>query len=132
MRRFLNLLVVVAGVGILVTTCCRKEASGNTVEIGVITSLTGNQAAFGQPKHSRSTLRRAGHLARGQRRASQWRCSKLWPSGSGRAPGGGYCPPNGVSERSIEMLNHNCGLAGQSARLARADWPAWWCNNSGG
>jgi branched-chain amino acid transport system substrate-binding protein len=48
MRRFLSLLVVVTVAGILVTTGCHKEASSNTIKIGVITSLTGSQAAFGQ------------------------------------------------------------------------------------
>jgi branched-chain amino acid transport system substrate-binding protein len=48
MRRSLSLLVVVGVASILVTTGCRKEAGGNTIKIGVITSLTGNQAAFGQ------------------------------------------------------------------------------------
>jgi len=48
MRRSLSLLVVLGVACILVTTDCRKEASGNTIKIGVITSLTGNQAAFGQ------------------------------------------------------------------------------------
>jgi branched-chain amino acid transport system substrate-binding protein len=48
MRRSLILLVVMGMAGILVTTGCRKEATGNTIKIGVITSLTGSQAAFGQ------------------------------------------------------------------------------------
>lgn len=48
MRRSLSLLVVVGVAGILSITGCRKEAGGNTIKIGVITSLTGNQAAFGQ------------------------------------------------------------------------------------
>lgn len=48
MRRSSILLVVAGITGVLLTTGCRKEAAGNTVKIGVITSLTGNQAAFGQ------------------------------------------------------------------------------------
>jgi branched-chain amino acid transport system substrate-binding protein len=48
MRRSLSLLFIVGVAGILVITGCRKEAGGNTIKIGVITSLTGNQAAFGQ------------------------------------------------------------------------------------
>lgn len=49
MRRSLGLLFLVGVAGILVITGCRKEESGgNTIKIGVITSLTGNQAAFGQ------------------------------------------------------------------------------------
>jgi branched-chain amino acid transport system substrate-binding protein len=43
------MLVFVGVAGILFVTGCRKEESGgNIVKIGVITSLTGNQAAFGQ------------------------------------------------------------------------------------
>jgi len=47
-RRSLSLLVVVGVAGILATDGCRKEASGDTIKIGAITSLTGTQAAFGQ------------------------------------------------------------------------------------
>ncbi len=48
MRRSLSLLIVVGVAGILSITGCRNEAGGNTIKVGVITSLTGNQAAFGQ------------------------------------------------------------------------------------
>lgn len=48
MRRSLSLLVILGVAGILVISGCRKETGGNTIKIGVITSLTGNQAAFGQ------------------------------------------------------------------------------------
>jgi branched-chain amino acid transport system substrate-binding protein len=49
MRRSLGLFVVVGLLaGIFVATGCRKNAGSDTIKIGVITSLTGSQAAFGQ------------------------------------------------------------------------------------
>jgi branched-chain amino acid transport system substrate-binding protein len=50
------LLVFVLASIVLITGCQNKGAAGNTVKIGVITSLTGSQAAFGQAHKNGYTL----------------------------------------------------------------------------
>jgi branched-chain amino acid transport system substrate-binding protein len=58
MKRALLLLTAVLAVGLLVLSGCKggKQGQGNTFKIGVITSLTGNQAAFGQAHKNGYTI----------------------------------------------------------------------------
>ena len=58
MKRTLLLLTVVLAVGLLILSGCKSgtQGQGNTFKIGVITSLTGNQAAFGQAHKNGYTI----------------------------------------------------------------------------
>ncbi|MBV9086400.1 MAG: ABC transporter substrate-binding protein, partial [Acidobacteriaceae bacterium] len=58
MRRTLLLLAAILAVGPLVLSGCKggTQGQGNTFKVGVITSLTGNQAAFGQAHKNGYTI----------------------------------------------------------------------------